>query len=72
MCNCIQEIQDKVRERIAPESERVSIDHEMLSGKTYSTAFCYIPGKKKPTEKMVLHSLCPFCGERYEKEANHE
>lgn len=68
MCNCMQTVQEKIRERVMPEAERVSIDHEMLSGRTYSTAYCTIPGKKKRVEKLILHSFCPFCGEKYDKE----
>lgn len=68
MCDCKKLVSDRIH-GLVPEADHVSIEHEMLSGKTYSTAYCYIPGKKKPSEKMILHSFCPFCGEKYDKAA---
>lgn len=64
MCDCRKTTEQMIAERLGLEGQIV--DFEILSGRTYST-FQYKEGKKTKTQ-MVLHSYCPFCGQKYKKE----
>lgn len=65
MCNCIAKAEERLRE-LYPTAEEVSIVNvELCSGKLYSTFEVKFPNKKKPEEKLLLHSYCPICGEKY-------
>ncbi|MCP4325525.1 MAG: hypothetical protein GY787_27525 [Alteromonadales bacterium] len=64
MCKCRNDLQNKLSEKF---DARVTIQHEMISGKTYSD-FKYRPtGKSKDKKEMLFHSHCPWCGEEYNK-----
>lgn len=67
MCNCVNETVAKFKE-MYPDAERVSYQNiELMSGKVYSTIELKLKDKKKPIEKMLLHSYCPTCGKKYEE-----
>ena len=69
MCNCNQEMRDKIKAKLYPDAELVSDQsRELLSGKTFSKFEITIKGRKKPETINILHSYCPHCGERYEAE----
>lgn len=64
MCNCRKITDARLVEMLGKEGHIV--DYEMLSGRTYST-FQYKDGKRNKTQ-LILHSYCPFCGQKYKKE----
>lgn len=33
--------------------------------RTTSIVECVLEGQKKPYEQNIVHSYCPFCGEKY-------
>lgn len=65
-CNC----RENIEARLANEKgfREPSINYEVLSGKTF-TEITYKErdkrGKDKTKKLMVLHTYCPFCGEKY-------
>ncbi len=67
-CDCIEKTQVKLSEKL----DCPNIDREMLSGKTYSKVYysgTNKKGKRKREETNLLHSYCPWCGVKYDKEA---
>ena len=65
-CNCRENI-NKTFNNIPAYRGGEIVNWEMVSGKTYST-FKYEAverGKVRKKETLVLHSYCPFCGEKY-------
>lgn len=65
MCNCIAEIEKVMEDKHGRKGE---VAVEVLSGKSYSD-FAYeeiYRGKKRTKKTCILHSFCPFCGEKYE------
>lgn len=64
MCNCRKITNARLVEMLGKEGEIV--DFEILSERTYST-FQYKEGKRNKTQ-LVLHSYCPFCGQKYTKQ----
>ena len=68
MCNCIENVTNKFKE-MYPQAENIYYQNvEIMSHKTYSTIEVKMPNKKKPTERLLLHSHCPICGKKYEEE----
>lgn len=66
MCNCKEMMTDKFRE-FYPDAENVTaINYEILSGRSYSEYEIKLPNKKKPINRLLLHSYCPHCGQPYE------
>jgi ribosomal protein L33 len=65
MCNCKNVTNDKFKE-MYPDAESIYGQYEMLSGRAYSVVTIKLPNKKKPIEKLLLHSYCPTCGQKYE------
>ncbi len=65
MCNCIIMTEAMILGKHGMDGQIVNV--ELLSGRTYST-FQYKDGKKNKTQ-MILHSYCPFCGQKYQKKA---
>lgn len=66
MCDCIKNTVNKFKE-MYPEAENISYQNiEMLSQRVYSTVEIKLPDKKKPIERLVLHSYCPICGKKYD------
>jgi hypothetical protein len=66
MCNCIKEVEQKMKEINYPDAESVSFDNiELFSGRIYSTISIKRPGKKKLERVNIIHSFCPICGEKY-------
>ena len=68
MCECKKIVTEKMKELLKVEDGL--LECELLSGKTYSN-FRY--GKRNnqgnlTKTKPILHSYCPFCGEKYEEE----
>ena len=72
MCNCISEINKKLKEQT--KDEMASIETVFLIGSlTYVTkiSFRYNARKKdgtkskKKTEQIIIPTFCPFCGVRY-------
>lgn len=69
MCNCYNEMREKIKERIFPDATFIfNMDMDLLSGRTLSHYEVTIPGKRKKEEIVVGHSYCPHCGKRYEEE----
>ena len=64
MCNCIQELNKKLSEKMGVEGEIVN--RELFSGRIYST-FEYKQGKKNKSIS-ILHTYCPICGQKYDDE----
>jgi len=64
VCNCRKITNARTVELLGKEGEIV--DFELLSGRTYST-FKYKDGKRNKAQ-LILHSYCPFCGQKYEEE----
>jgi hypothetical protein len=67
-CDCIKRVNGKCKETLKVDNG--SLDHEMLSGRTY-TDFNYnvqyaATGKVKSKHLSVFHTYCPFCGKKYE------
>lgn len=61
MCDCIQELNKKLSEQMGVEGGIVNV--LLFSKKTFST-FGYEQGKRNKS-LTILHSYCPFCGEKY-------
>ena len=64
MCNCVQEMIDKITEK---GFENVEAPVELLSGRLYLTFTGYKKGQKKQREIPVLLSKCPMCGKEYKE-----
>ena len=68
MCDCLQKMNDKIKDKLHPNAEHISVNNlEYMSGKLFSTFEVSLPDKKKPIKVNVLYSNCPFCGEPYGK-----
>ncbi len=67
MCKCADQISQGMKETHNLDGH--IIDYELLSGKSFST-FRYktvnSKGKESTKDTFILHSFCPFCGEKYE------
>lgn len=64
MCNCENTTIEKFKE-MYPDAENIYGQYEILSGRAYSVVTIKLPNKKKPVEKLLLHSYCPTCGKKY-------
>lgn len=64
MCNCRKMTDARLVEMLGKEGQ--IIDFELLSERTFST-FQYKDGKKSKSQ-LILHSYCPFCGQKYKKQ----
>ncbi len=75
MCNCIKEAEEKLTENCKKETYRKPFENVRLQKHsviatgtfktaTYSTALIKLTGQKKLVEMSVMHSFCPFCGEK--------
>lgn len=64
MCNCIERVSDGVKKAYAAES--ITVPLEVLSGRTYTCCEVYMNDKAKPIMSNLMHSYCPFCGEKYD------
>lgn len=66
MCNCIEEVNKKLKEKGVRLQSMWAIN--MLEPDISTTLFC--PTEKietsKPAKLKVFFSYCPFCGEKYE------
>jgi hypothetical protein len=77
MCNCIRDLEKKMigREAGRGTTKRKVVKAELVSGglifganpafRTSSIVECTLEGQKKPYEQNILHTFCPFCGEKY-------
>lgn len=64
VCNCKEEINDRLKEKFG---EEVFLHgYDLLSGKS-GTPFEHKEGKRKTTS-YVFHTYCPFCGKKYDEE----
>lgn len=63
MCNCINELSEKIKEKLNVDNGM--IDFELFSSRTYSN-FRYRNEKGKEKIQLILNSHCPFCGTKYE------
>jgi len=63
VCNCKEITEATISEKAGIEGKIV--DFEFFSGKTFSR-FEYKDGRRSKT-LMILHTYCPFCGQKYEK-----
>lgn len=68
MCNCIQELNKKLSERMGAEGEIANV--ELCSKRIYST-FEYRQGKRNKSIS-ILHTYCPICGQKYDDEGEAE
>jgi len=75
MCDCIEKIEKRLDERCKAQEfrkpyESVEIeqafvlDGTVMTTKTYSKAIITLTGQKKKIETNIMHSFCPFCGEK--------
>lgn len=64
MCNCMNEIEEKMKELVDAESVEAPV--ELLTGKAYLEFTVKKKGKKKEEKMPLLLSQCPFCGEPYD------
>ena len=80
MCNCVEEIEEKVLARKAEDPrikkpiERVRMrDQAIRLGTagtgvdTFSIFELTLEGQKKKVPVTVIHSHCPFCGEKIDR-----
>lgn len=66
MCDCKAIMMEKFKE-FYPDAENVTaINYEIMSGRSYSEYEIKLSNKKKPIERLLLHSYCPHCGKPYE------
>lgn len=59
MCDCVKQAKEKFKEMF-PEAEKVEFASQL-----FSTVKVKMPGRKKPTAHILLHSHCPMCGKKY-------
>jgi len=75
MCDCIKILEEKLHERCLETSfkkpfESVEIEQafvmtgNVMTTKTYSRAIITLTGQKKKIDSNIMHSHCPFCGEK--------
>jgi hypothetical protein len=65
MCDCRTKIQAGIKEKHGIDGR---LAFELMSGKTYTDLYYKKPnsrGKEVERTMSVLHSYCPFCGEKY-------
>ena len=79
MCDCITRIEEKLTEKCKEKRfnkpfEKVDLETSLviignkLEARTFCRAFITLTGQKKVVETNVLHSYCPFCGEKIVKD----
>ena len=68
MCTCIEDINKKYsKEKYRKPFESIELNYAYLaSGKSrlFSTALITLKGQQKQIEIRMLHTFCPFCGEK--------
>ena len=67
-CDCIKEVEQKLKEQISSTGKGHIAEIELTSGRTYSTyKYRKEVGKRLfDRSAIVVHSHCPFRGEKYE------
>ena len=65
MCNCMDEVMQKMKEKM--EFESIEEPTELLTGRAYLEFIVKEKGKKRERKLPVLLSRCPFCGEPYDE-----
>lgn len=79
MCDCIKKLKKKLDENCKTQTfrkpyEKVEIeqafvmDGNKMKLRTYTKAIVTLTGQKKKIEHNILHSHCPFCGEKINEE----
>lgn len=81
MCNCINELQEKVKDAVQKQHPDLSINYLLITatmeekpkvGVTafYSAVKTLKNGKKQNVDKTLnlIATHCPFCGEKYESD----
>ncbi len=65
MCNCMNEVMQKMKEKM--ELESIEEPTELLTGRVYLEFTVKEKGKKRERKLPVLLSRCPFCAEPYDE-----
>ena len=68
MCNCIEKIEAqlaKYHDVVSISLNEVTSNEVTSVGRTFTT-YNYTVGKKKKTAR-IIHSHCPFCGEKNDR-----
>lgn len=63
MCNCVNEMEKKMKKLVGAESVEAPV--ELLTGRVYLEFTVKRAGKKKEKKMPLLLPRCPFCGEPY-------
>ena len=78
MCNCVKEIEEKTFEKYQKKNpfrrpvKRVELKGvaflfgENVKMKTVNELEIELEGQKRTKSVSVVHSFCPFCGEKFE------
>lgn len=80
MCDCITEIEKKATEKLQADNPfnkpvkkvelkgvTFSLVGNTMSAKTMNELEIELDGQKKRPTMPVVHSFCPFCGEKFAK-----
>jgi len=65
MCDCEVRVKAELQKLYTGATDILG-QYELLSGRSYMEYEITMPERKKPRTKMVLHSYCPHCGQKYD------
>ena len=77
MCDCIKRIEEKLHGQLKGQEfkkpfESVEVEQgffikdNIMQTRTYSRAIITLTGQKKKLDTNIVHTFCPFCGEKIE------
>jgi hypothetical protein len=62
-CKCISEIEIALAKHF--KADKVEFQEiNLMNGQTFNNTHIFFKGKKKPVNKIVAHTFCPFCGKK--------
>ena len=78
-CNCLTQIEEKMLNKFYEDNRykkpvlKVEIEKGLIFGKelttrTYCSVEIELEGQKKKVKQNLMHTYCPFCGVKVEKE----